>query len=182
VQAENDAAPLFAEHHGIPSAPVKAEEDGPSWVFVVRITSAHPRPLSELAQLFVKAKLCYAHVCIYAHATHAAALQTQLQKTDLLPCSLQMDDGSMNWGLLVFMVLAFGVLYIWLHFLCTLARLAKTHRRRKSRKCKSSCQVPLLAEWRGIVAPLAPEKPMAQKSAPDLFDTVEVRCIASCLK
>lgn len=89
----------------------------------------------------------------------------------------QLDDGSLNWGLVIFMLLAAAVLSLWIHICRSAARLFRTHRaqRREAAQFMTAAKAPLLAEWRAAVAPLAPEKPVAQAAAPELFTSIEVR-------
>lgn len=94
-----------------------------------------------------------------------------------------MSDGSINWGLIMFLLLAFGVLYIWIQFWTTFFRLVRAHRqpRLQEAAAAASTKVPLLAEWKGVVAPLAPEKPVAEKAAPEIFESMQVRApLTSC--
>ena len=96
---------------------------------------------------------------------------------------VQLDDGTINWGFLLFLLLAAAVLGLWFHICRSAARLFRARRLQSTESAQflSSAKAPLLADWRAAVAPLAPEKPVAQAAAPELFSHVEVRshCAAS---
>lgn len=87
---------------------------------------------------------------------------------------VQLDDGTINWGFILFLLLAAAVLSLWFHICRSAGRLFRVHRA-EAAQFLSSAQAPLLSEWRAAIAPLAPEKPVAQAAALEIFSAVEVR-------
>ncbi|BDA47301.1 hypothetical protein COCOBI_10-1470 [Coccomyxa sp. Obi] len=87
-----------------------------------------------------------------------------------------LDDGTVNWGFILFLVLAAAVLGLWFHICRSAGRLFRAHRAQRAEAAQflSSAQAPLLSEWRAAIAPLAPEKPVSQAAAPEIFSAVEV--------
>ena len=89
---------------------------------------------------------------------------------------MQFDDGSLNWGLIVFLGLLLAVVPLWCHVIRAAARLSCCARRRQPRvqeQFLASATQPLLGH--AFLQPLAPEKPMAERPCP-----VEVRSFTSC--
>lgn len=97
------------------------------------------------------------------------------------------EDGSINWGFIVFLALAAGVVPIWCLLIRTLVHLlsgrscgtggcpfTRRFARQQAREqfVTVTSKTPLLADY---LVPLAPEKPVAEKAAPQLFaSNVEV--------
>ncbi|CAL8472256.1 g11798 [Coccomyxa elongata] len=90
-----------------------------------------------------------------------------------------LDDGTINWGFILFLLLGAAVLGLWFHICRSAARLFRVHRAQRAEAAQflSSAQAPLLSEWRAAIAPLAPEKPVAQAAAPEIFSAVEVASV-----
>ena len=86
-------------------------------------------------------------------------------------CCVQFQDGSINWGFILFVALLLAVIPLWCHVLRAAARLRRCHRRRVRRSREqfmTTATEPLLGK--AYLQPLAPEKPMAERSCP-----IEVR-------
>lgn len=83
-------------------------------------------------------------------------------------CSSQLEDGSLNWGLIVFMGLLLAVVPLWCHVIRAAAKLSPCYRRRSQEQLLVSASQPLLGK--AFLQPLAPEKPMAERACP-----IEVR-------
>ena len=84
---------------------------------------------------------------------------------------MQFQDGSLNWGFILFVALLLAVISLWCHVLRAVARLSRCHRRRARRSREqfmSTAAQPLLGK--AYLQPLAPEKPMAERPCP-----IEVR-------
>lgn len=80
---------------------------------------------------------------------------------------MQFQDGSINWGFILFVALLLAVVPLWCHVLRAAARLSRCHRRRARRSREqflSAAAQPLLGK--AFLQPLAPEKPMAERSCP----------------
>jgi hypothetical protein len=88
---------------------------------------------------------------------------------------MQFDDGSPNWGLIVFVGLLLAVVPLWCHVIRAAARLSCCVRRQQARAQEqflSSATQPLLGK--ALLQPLAPEKPVAERPCP-----IEVRSLPS---
>ena len=80
---------------------------------------------------------------------------------------VQFQDGSLNWGFILFVALLLAVVPLWCHVLRAAARLSRCHRRRARRSREqflSAAAQPLLGK--AFLQPLAPEKPMAERPCP----------------
>ena len=98
----------------------------------------------------------------------------------------QLDDGSLNWGLICFLALALAVVPLWLWNIRALVRLLAgvpssspcggaprcPFSRPGAARRQPDLKAPLLAPE--YLVPLAPEKPVAEKPAPELLTAVEV--------
>ena len=88
---------------------------------------------------------------------------------------MQFDDGSLNWGLIVFVGLLLAMVPLWCHVIQAAARLSCCARHRQARAQEqflASATQPLLGK--AFLQPLAPEKPVAERSCP-----IEVRSLSS---
>ena len=76
-------------------------------------------------------------------------------------CCLQFQDGSLNWGLILFAILLLAVVPLWCHILRAAARMSSCRQRRSQEQGLAAAAQPLLGK--AFLQPLAPEKPVAER-------------------
>ena len=76
-------------------------------------------------------------------------------------CYLQFQDGSLNWGFILFALLLLAVVPLWCHILRAAARLSSCRQQRSREQTLDAAAEPLLGK--AYLQPLAPEKPMAER-------------------
>ena len=74
---------------------------------------------------------------------------------------LQFQDGSVNWGFILFAVLLLAVVPLWCHILRAAARLSSCRQLRSQEQGLAVAAQSLLGK--AFMQPLAPEKPMAER-------------------
>lgn len=76
-------------------------------------------------------------------------------------CCLQFQDGSLNWGFILFALLLLAVVPLWCHILRAAARLSSCRQRRSRDQTLDAAAEPLLGK--AYLQPLAPEKPVTER-------------------
>ena len=74
---------------------------------------------------------------------------------------LQFQDGSLNWGFILFALLLLAVVPLWCHILRAAARISSCRQRRSREENLAVAAQPLLGK--ASLQPLAPEKPVAER-------------------